>query len=215
MFNKKDAELYINKLLKKHKIKVHAWSTSSCGHAHIKERSIKIPKPTNTDRFAVCLHEIFHVIGRKGSTSFQKEFYCDLYARTKLIELEYDIAAWDKRMKWHVLSRIAMAHNRGLNHSKILPDIKAYFHDIDFNSWLGNKVYIGHPYLMNPISANVQITKSLTKVEVQEHLSKKGLILEKSMADDSTNNKWIVRNFGEKYGPDFDNLPAIINHYAL
>jgi len=145
-FNKKDAKQYITKLLKKHKIEVYDWSATSCGRAKIKQKKIKIPEPTNVDRFAVCLHEIFHIIGRKGSKSFEKEFYCDMYAKNILIELGYETAAWDKRTKWHILSRIAMAHNRGLNHSNINSEIREFFSEIDFTKWIGKKVFVGYKY---------------------------------------------------------------------
>lgn len=214
-FNKKDAEQYINKLLKKHKIEVYGWSATSCGRAKIKKKMIKIPKPTNIDRFAVCLHEIFHIIGRKGSASFEKEFYCDKYAKDILIELGYDTAAWDKRTKWHILSRIAMAHNRGLNPAKINSEIRQFFSEVDFTLWAGKKVFVGHKYSVNPIPENIEYTQALNKNEVEMLLNRKGLMIEKSQQDDSTYNRWVVRSNSDRYGSDFGNLSEIVNHYQL
>ncbi len=213
MFDKKFAEQYITKLLKKHKITVYAWSKTSCGRAKIKEKKIKIPKPTNVDRFAVCLHEIFHIIGRKGSASFQKEFFCDMYARAILVELGYDTTAWDIRTKWHALSRIAMAHNRGLNHEKINPEIREFFKEVDFNTWKGNKVFVGWEYSKSTDPKDIKLTPNLSKDEVEIRLLKKGLILEKSDRDDSTYGRWVVTENG--YGPDFDNLSQIVKQYNL
>ena len=214
-FNKKDAKQYITKLLKKHKIEVYGWSVTSCGRARVKQKKIKIPEPTNVDRFAVCLHEIFHIIGRKGSKSFEKEFYCDLYARNILIELGYETAAWEKRMKWHVLSRIAMAHNRGLNHAGIKPEIREFFPEIDFTKWIGKKVFVGHKYFKSIDPADIELTAALSKVEVEMLLNRKGLTLEKSQSDDSTYGKWMVAGNGEKYGDSFDNLAEIISFHKL
>lgn len=214
LFNKSFALGYLNRLCKKHKIKVIAWSASSCGRAYIKRKEIKIPKPTNLDRFAVGLHEIFHIIGHKGSTTFEKEFYCDKYALDILIELDYPTEEWTKRMKWHVLAQIAKAHNRGLNHSKINPQILSFFKDIDFNLWSGKKVFVGYKYSKNPIPENIEYTQALSKKEVEMLLNRKGLMLDKSERDDSTYNRWIVHT-GSQIGTDYGNLSEIINHYQL
>lgn len=214
-FNKKDAEQYINKLLKKHKIEVYGWSATSCGRAAIKSRKIKIPKPTNVDRFAVCLHEIFHIIGRKGSKSFEKEFYCDMYARGILIELGYDVSAWDKRTKWHILSRIAMAHNRGLNHNSINSEIRAFFKEIDFNKWIGMKVFVGRKYWDSVNPDDIEYSVAMNKNDVEMLLNRKGLMIEKSEYDDSTYGHWLVFGNEQNYKMEFENLSEIINHYKL
>jgi hypothetical protein len=176
-FNKKDAKQYITKLLKKHKIEVYGWSATSCGRAKIKKKMVKIPEPTNVDRFAVCLHEIFHIIGRKGSKSFEKEFYCDMYAKNILIELGYETAAWDKRTKWHILSRIAMAHNRGLNHSGINAEIREFFSEIDFTKWIGKKVFVGYKYSKTIDPNDIEFTQAMSKDDVEALLNRKGMML--------------------------------------
>jgi len=216
-FNKKDAEHHINKLLKKHKIEVYGWSATSCGRARVKSRTIKIPKPTNIDRFAVCLHEIFHIISRKGSKSFQKEFYCDMYAMETLIEFGYDTTAWNKRTKWHVLSRIAMAHNRGLNHSNITSDILEYFAEVDFSKWINKKVFVGRKYYDNPDPKNIDLYENISMYDITEYLKDMGLKVIKSQYDDSTNGHYIVSGKGEheKYGEEFETLRDIILRYDL
>lgn len=216
-FNKKDAEQYITKLLKKHKIEVYAWSSTSCGRAKVKKRMIKIPKPTNVDRFAVCLHEIHHVISRKGSKSFEKEFYCDMYARNILIELGYDVAAWNKRTKWHILSRIAMAHNRGLNHVGINNEIREFFNEVDFTKWIGKKVFVGHKYYKSTDPNDIEFTQSISKNDVEALLNRRGMVLEKSEADDSTYGNWFVKanGFGVNHRDEFENLSQIVRHYKL
>jgi hypothetical protein len=156
-FDKKHAEEHVNKLLKKHKITVKGYSTTACGRAHKKERWVKIPRPTNIDRFAVCLHEIFHIIGKNTGARFKREFECDMYARQTLIDLGYDHAEWDRRLRWHVLSRIAMAHNRKLNHEKIGQDIRTFFSDIDFSKWEGKKVFVGHAFYKSSNPDDIRI----------------------------------------------------------
>lgn len=213
LFDKTFAAEYINKLLKKHRIKVVSWSTASCGWAMVKERRIKIPKPTNIDRFAVCLHEVFHVIGRKGSKSFEKEFYCDMYAKGILLELGYDVEEWDKRTKWHVLSRIAMAHNRGLNHAKINPEIRGFFAEIDFNAWVGKKVFVGYKYRQSSNPSDIELTDTMSKDEIEQELSKRGLTLTKSDRDDSSYSKWIVVVNGARL--EYDNLQRVAIAFGM
>lgn len=217
MFNKKFAQQYIDKLMKKHKIIAYKQSVTSSGHAMVKSRKIKIPAPTNVDRFAVCLHEIAHVIKKKGSKSFEKEFYCDKYALDILIELGYETDKWIARMKWHVLSRIAMAHNRGLSHDKINSEIREFFRDIDFTQWVGRKVYVGHVYWENPIPENVKLTKAMSAAEVEASLKEKGLSLRKSDIDDSTYRHYVVwSDTDPNHGsPAFANLSEVIDHYKL
>jgi hypothetical protein len=214
-FSKQEATDYINKLLTKHKITVYAWSATSCGRAKVKKRQIKIPKPTNIDRFAVCLHEIFHIIGRKGSKSYEKEFHCDMYARNTLIKLGYDVTEWDKRTKWHVLSRVAMAHNRGLNHANLNAEVRAFFPEVDFTKWIGNKVFVGHKYSKSLDPKDIQLTPALSMNEVKEQLEVMGKRMEKSQTDDSTYGNLIVYGPGWKREGEFDNLSEVVAHYKL
>lgn len=213
-FDKKFAEKYINSLLKKYKIKVSSWSRTSCGYAEWKLKRIKIPKPTNIDRFGVCLHEIKHILDGNKGKRFEQEFYCDLYALNIIKELEYDHVQWEERMRWHSLSRIAMATNRGLNLDKIKPEIKKFFNEIDFSLWNNNNVFV-HSNKENKVGYTIEYIIKLPKEEIIMLLNRKGMLLEKSETDDSTYGKWIVKSNGEKYGTEFDNLPAIVSHYEL
>ena len=200
---------------KKHKIKVYKTSVTSSGHAFYKTRKIKVPVPTNLDRFAVCLHEIKHIIDGNGKSRFEEEFKCDMFARNILIELGYSTTDWDRRTRWHVLSRIAMAHNRGLNHSKINSEIRTFFNEIDFTKWIGNKVFVGSKYSKSNNPDDIEFTPSMSKSEIEVRLNRKGLMLDKSQRDDSTYNKWIVSSNGDSFGQDFDNLSEIVLFYHL
>jgi hypothetical protein len=146
-FDEKEATQIMNKYLKQYKIKVIQWSSSSCGYAYTKRDKqgyyrIKVPKPTNADRFGVVMHEIYHCID-SGFTkpSYLAEFKCDKFALDRLQEMNLDTTIWEKRMRWHILSRIAMATNRG--HKNINKVVEDYYPDVDFNSWYGKKVFVG------------------------------------------------------------------------
>ena len=139
-FNKKESEKYLSDLIKKYKIKIVQTSRTSCGWANWHTNEIKVPLPTNEDRFGVCLHEVKHIIDGNKGKRYQQEFWCDLYALNILKEFNYDTTGWEKRMRWHVLSRVAMATNRGLK--SIDKEITEYYKDIDFTKWYGKKVFV-------------------------------------------------------------------------
>jgi hypothetical protein len=140
MFDQKEAELFLNKLIKQYNIKVTKRTKSSCGRANWNTSEIEIPNPTSIDRFGVCLHEIKHIIDGNKGKRYQQEFWCDLYSLNVLKQFNYDTINWESRMRWHVLSRVAMATNRGLK--VIDKEITSYFNDIDFTKWIGKKVFV-------------------------------------------------------------------------
>jgi len=215
MFDKKIAEQHLNKLLQEYNIKVVKWSVTSSGCAWWNRNEIKIPKPTNSDRFAVCMHEVKHIIDGNKGKRFEQEFACDMYAREQLIFLGFDgVEEWDKRTNWHCLSRIAMAVNRGLNVGKIGEEIRTWFHDVNFDEWHAMKVFVSHSKT-NKKGYNISLTQNITREEIEFLLKEKGLIIEKSVADDSTYNHWIVKRPNEHYGPFFANLTQVIKHYEL
>ena len=156
-FNRKDAFSIIKSLMNEHNITLEKWSSSSCGRAYLKQRKIKIPKPNNLDRFFVCLHEIKHIIDQRIKPSCLAEFRCDKFALDYCNKLSWTSEMVKARMRWHVLSRVAMATNRKL---KLVPsEIECYYNDIDFNRWYGRKVYVSvsrtetkrHPLWWNTI----------------------------------------------------------------
>lgn len=140
-FDKKSAESYLNKLLKKYKISVYAWSTTSCGRAYIKEKRIKIPKPTNTDRFAVCLHEVGHIHNGKVRPRYKSEYLAEQYALQHLELSGCDTEKYVQRARNYVLYMLAKAHNRGLDWSKVPKEI-IDFTQTDVSAWVGHKVFI-------------------------------------------------------------------------
>jgi hypothetical protein len=139
-FNKKQAADYLDKLLQQQGITVVARSKSSCGWADVKRNEIKIPFPTTIDRFGVCLHEVKHCIDKNKGKRYEQEFWADKFALDILKAHEYDTQEWENRMRWHVLSRTAMATNRGCEY--VSKEVRDYFSDIDIQGWIGKKVFV-------------------------------------------------------------------------
>lgn len=154
-FKQKQAETYLNKLIKKYKIKIHTKrSVSSCGWANWFDNEIKIPYPTDVDRFGVCLHEVKHIIDGDRGKRYQQEFWCDLWSLNILKEFQYDTDYWERRMRWHVLSSVAMATNRGLK--KVDEEICNYFSDVDFSNWCGKRVFVSCDKKISKIEISVE-----------------------------------------------------------
>lgn len=213
-FDKVFAQQYFNDLLIKHNITIEKYSAGSCGYATYRTRSIKVPHPTNLDRFGVCLHEIKHILDGKGGREYEKEFACDKYVLDTFIELGYDTTKWEQRMRWHCLSRLAMAHNRGAHLLTMKQEIKDFFKEVDFKLWTGKKIFVSYDKT-RAVGYNIKYTMDYSKDEVEGFLNRKGLMLTKSWADDSTYGQWMVLGNGDKYGPTFSNLTEIIDHYNI
>lgn len=145
-YNEVEATKLINQYLRRYKIRIVQWSKSSCGFAYYKKDKqgywrIKVPKPTNIDRFGIVMHEIYHCIDSFFTKpSYLIEFRCDKFALDCIEELGLDSSIWKNRMKWHVLSRVAMATNRG--HKDVNKEIKEFYPDVNFESWYGKKVFV-------------------------------------------------------------------------
>jgi len=209
MFDKKLAETHLKKLLKHYKIHVYEWSKSSCGVAYYDQKRIKIPRPTNTDRFGVCMHEIKHVIDGVGKFSFEDEYNCDKYALEQIRLLGFGgEEEWISRMKWHVLSRIAMAHNRRLDHKNINAEIRNFFSDVDFTLWEKNKIFVRRDK-EDPRGYKIQITKTFTKEELGRFLDNRDLVLENSDIYEG----WLVRERDKTFGEYFPSLSHVADHY--
>lgn len=211
MYDQKIAEKHLNKLLRHYKIHVYQWSKSSCGRANYKQKKIKIPHPTNPDRFCVCMHEIKHVIDGAGKFIFEDEYKADKFALEQLRELGFEgEKAWISRMKWHVLYKIAMAHNRKLDHKNINKEIRDFFSEVDFSYWIGKKIFVcrdkesEHGY-------KLYATVKFTQKEIEIFLEKQNLVLEKS----KKYSKWIVRELKEPFGDEFDSLSDIAEFFKF
>jgi CYTH domain-containing protein len=57
-------------------------------------------------------------------------------------------------MRWHVLSRVAMATNRGVK--VVDKEITHYYKDVDFTKWIGKKVFVGADRKFNNITISIR-----------------------------------------------------------
>ncbi len=209
-----DAELKVNQ------ITVRKWRPTSSGRAGW-NRDVEIPRPTDEDRLQVCFHEIgHHVLGHctwaKSLPRFVQEFDADMYALDKMTQYKVPITdAVYRRKEWHVLSRLAMAHNRGLAHSKIPARVNEWISGRGYSTsdWAGKKVFVGVEKNWGKLKISFSAAMKLSEIEM--YLNRMGLMIAKSEADDSTYGKWIVRSNGQRFGSEFDNLAAVIEHYKL
>ena len=141
-FNTDIAETHLKKLLKQYKIKVIKWSVSSCGRANWVNNTVKIPHPTDLDRFCVCMHEIKHIIDGGSGKLYQREYACEKFAIEQAELLGFnEIETYRERARRYIIMAIAKGHCRGLNLKNIEPEIKAFCY-IDFSEWEGKKVFV-------------------------------------------------------------------------
>lgn len=141
MFDKERAIQHLNKLLNHYNIKVVKWSTGSNGRAWFAKREVKIPYPTNIDRFCVCMHEIKHIIDGKWGNLYQREYACEMFALEQAKLLGFDANMYRERARRYIIMNIAKGYCRKLKLSKLEPEIKE-FCNINFDDWVGKKVYV-------------------------------------------------------------------------
>lgn len=141
---------HVNKMLKYYGIKVVKWRTTSSGSAYnTLPKRVEIPKPTDVDRFCVCMHEIKHIIdmhdAKRRDKRYIEEFRCDQFAalHCKMIGIpQEEIDKWNARTRIHTLVQLAKAFNRGMKISSIPKDM-AEFLQWDFSKWKeGHNVYL-------------------------------------------------------------------------
>jgi hypothetical protein len=141
-FDKDIAEKHLKRLLKQYKIEVVKWSRTSCGRAYWNDKQVKIPHPTDLDRFCVGIHEIKHVIDGYFGKLYQREYACEKFAIQQAELLGFDdIETYQERARRYIIMTIAKGHCRGLNLDNIEPEIKR-FCNIDFSEWKGKKVFV-------------------------------------------------------------------------
>ena len=218
-YSKQAGTAVLNAMLKQHRITVCAWSSTSCGYAIIKERKIKIPKPTNADRFGVCMHEVKHIIDGNKGKRYQQEFWADKFAREQMVLVgcsEAELHDWDRRTNWHVLSRIAMAHNRGLKRQNLTQEVRDFFDHVDFDAWLGQTVFVQHDE-KQPLCYRIKLTVYMSFQEIKDALRAKDFGIHKSTLDDSSYGLYCVHSIDKEwqYGMTFRTLPDIVEGFKL
>lgn len=141
-FNTSLAWKELNKLLRFYDIKVVNWSASNCGIAYYRSRTIKIPQPTTPPRFAICMHEIKHIIiGKGGNRSYVDEYACEKFALSQLEKFGFDTKEYYENARRYIILCIAKGYCRKLNVNNIPQEI-IDFCKIDFNDWKGYKIYV-------------------------------------------------------------------------
>jgi hypothetical protein len=135
-------EQHINQLLSFYGIRVKKWSKSSCGRAWDCNKTVIIPKPTDIDRFCVCLHEIGHIVNPcKSNKNFEKEYAAEMFAINQCRIAGYDCSDYKERARRYIIMNISKAHARKLN-LKTIPDEIKQFCNINFSEWEGRKVFV-------------------------------------------------------------------------
>ncbi len=143
-FDKEIAKAHLDKLLKHYKIKVVSWSKSSVGWAIVNKKEVKIPEPTDIDRFCVAMHELGHVIKsacKADMKLYKSEFIAESFAFEQAALFNWDITDYKERARRYVIMCVAKGHCRKLNLDIIEQDVLD-FCAIDFESWKGKKVFV-------------------------------------------------------------------------
>lgn len=138
------AEKHLKKMLKHYKITRVNWSISSSGWARIDTKEVKIPKPTDIDRFCVAMHELGHIIKgacKRDMPLFRSEYIAECFALEQAALFNWDITLYKERARRYVIMCISKGHCRGLNLDSIEQEIKN-FCAIDFELWKGNRVFV-------------------------------------------------------------------------
>jgi hypothetical protein len=138
------AEKYLKHLLKHYRIKVRAWSIGSNGRAWHDSREVKIPRPTDIDRFCIAMHELGHIINngdKRRMKLYRSEFIAETYAIKQAADFNWDVTEYRERARWYLIMNVAKGHCRKLNLDSIEDDVRD-FCQIDFNEWRGKKVFV-------------------------------------------------------------------------
>lgn len=139
-FNTDTAKKHLNKLLRQYRIRVAKWSKGANGRAW-SNHTVKIPSPTDVERFCVCMHEIKHVIDGFSGKLYQREYACEIYAIEQAQLLGFDTSEYEVRAKGYVTMCISKGFCRGLNLDSIEPHIKEWC-GVDFDQWKGKRVFV-------------------------------------------------------------------------
>ena len=141
MFDREKAEKHLKQLLKKYNIKVRKYRVSASGRAYPSISEVEIPKPTDVERFCVCMHEIKHVIDGFWGKLYQREYFCEMFAITEAKKLGFDVTDYTERARRYVIVNVAKGYCRGLNLKNIEKDV-VDFCKVDFSQWHCKNVFV-------------------------------------------------------------------------
>lgn len=139
------AEKHLKLLLKTYKIKVKQWSAGANGRAWTSINLVKIPKPTNIEKFCVAMHELGHCIKGVNKTDklYDSEYRAEQFAFEQAELFNWDYSEYKRRAKGYLTMCIAKGHCRKLNLDSIPQEIKD-FCGVDFEAWKGKKVFVSN-----------------------------------------------------------------------
>lgn len=137
---------HLLQMLQTHDISITQWSAGPNGRAWVQSNQVKVPKPTDIERFCVAMHELGHCI--KGASKYKmklykSEFIAEMFAIEQAEQFNWDVTNYKKRAKGYVIMCIAKGHCRKLNLDNIEPEIKK-FCGVDFKKWKGKKVFVSN-----------------------------------------------------------------------
>ena len=140
-FDSVKAEKHLKMMLKQYRIKVRKWSVTASGRAYFTVNEVKIPKPTDIERFCVGMHEIKHCIDGHWGKLYQSEYACEMFAIEQAELLGFDITEYKERARRYVIMCISKGYCRKLNLTTLDEHIKD-FCNIDFSLWTNKKVFV-------------------------------------------------------------------------
>jgi len=129
----------VRKELKKHNVRVVRWSTSCCGESYYAvtgKKTVKIPRPIDTETCGVCFHEIGHSIKQHQylQPSYFEEYEAEQYAIKKLKQYGIYSRKYEHDAILYVIEHIAKYYNEGNNLSEIPKKIVRWT-GIKINKW--------------------------------------------------------------------------------
>lgn len=209
-YNRLEAEEYMWMLIKKYKIRIRGWNNSPRGTAWCHDNSIRIPKPSNLENWAVCLHEIKHIIQGNVRPQYVSEFNCEQFAIQTMLIFEYDTLQYQRRSNWYIMWHIAKAHNKGkLDLTKMPQEIRNHFSEVDFESWDRNQIKVHSTD--DPEKAGYYIINKprLSQAYIGQELTRLGLELVKARDF----RGFIVKNEEIGFGKAFSSLDSVADYF--
>lgn len=155
------AQRCFKELIKQYRIKYVLKYTSPVGRARMSAKQIFIPKTPfkNAEYFGVTLHEIGHIVTHSNSLKgYEAEYYAEMFAIDTADAYKIDITEYKDRAKWYVASCIAMGHNRTkILQMKSIREEIIKFSGIDYDKWIGCKVFVDRRTGFIELSKSVKI----------------------------------------------------------
>lgn len=141
MKNNIDMQKIIDDLLVEHGITVEKWMRGACGRAHFKNRSVRIPKSVDVERFCVSLHEIGHIVKQAVKSRmplWKSEYVAEMFAIDTAKSHGVDTSKYEKRACGYIAMNLAKGFRRGLVLERV-DEAVLRFAGVDKSVWNENK----------------------------------------------------------------------------